>query len=95
MFALKLHGIRKLNKGRWFAFNVGYGIGARGTVNGEPRDNRISTIRLMVVYAIPVGKKHVLRIDAKSGIRLEKGPDFNSIGLIYQYRWMRNQKASK
>lgn len=94
MFTVKLHSIRKLNKGKWLAFNVGYGIGARGTVNGELRDTRISTIRLMLVYAMPIGKKHILRLDAKSGIRLEKGPDFNSIGVIYQYRWMRAQKPS-
>jgi hypothetical protein len=35
LFALKLHGIRKLKKGNWFALNVGYGIGARGYINDE------------------------------------------------------------
>jgi hypothetical protein len=31
-------------------------------------------------------------VDAKTGIRLEEGPDFNAIGLIYQYRWMKKIK---
>jgi len=88
LFALKLHSIRKLNKGKWIALNVGYAIGARGQVNEELKDNRISTIRLMAVYAMPLGKNHTIRFDLKSGVRLEKGPDFNSIGLIYQYRWI-------
>jgi len=89
LFALKLHGIRKLKKGNWFALNVGYGIGARGYINDERKDNRISTIRIMAVYAIKLGNNHTLRIDAKSGIRFEKGADFNAIGLSYQYRWQR------
>ena len=89
LFALKLHGIRKLKKGNWFALNVGYGIGARGYINDELKDNRISTIRLMAVYAMKINKNHTLRIDAKTGIRFEKGADFNAIGLSYQYRWMK------
>jgi hypothetical protein len=94
LFALKLHGIRKLKKGNWFALNVGYGIGARGYINDERKDNRISTIRLMAVYAIKLGKNHTLRIDAKTGIRFEKGADFNAIGLSYQYNWVRRPQAN-
>lgn len=89
LYSLKLHSIRKLNRGKWLALNAGYGNGARGYINQELKDNRISTIRISVVYAMPVGKKHILRIDATTGIRLEKGPDFSSIGLMYQYRWMK------
>jgi hypothetical protein len=95
LFALKLHGIRKLKKGNWFALNVGYGIGARGYINDERKDNRISTIRLMAVYAIKLGKNHTLRIDAKTGIRFEKGADFNAIGLSYQYNWVRRPQANE
>jgi hypothetical protein len=95
LFTLKLHSIRKLKKGNWFALNVGYGIGARGYINDEPKDNRISTIRLMAVYAMKINKNHTLRIDEKTGIRFEKGADFNAIGLSYQYNWMRRPKANE
>ena len=94
LFALKLHGIRKLKKGNWFALNVGYGIGARGYINDERKDNRISTIRLMAVYAMKINKNHTLRIDAKTGIRFEKGADFNAIGLSYQYSWVRRPQVN-
>jgi hypothetical protein len=89
LYALKLHGIRKLNKGKWLAFNMGYALGAQGYVNDELKDNRISTMRIMAAYAMPLGKNHILRFDAISGIRFEKGPDFNSLGIIYQYRWVK------
>lgn len=95
LYTFKIHGIRKLKKGDWLAFNVGYGVGARGYVNDERRDNQISTIRISAVYAIPLGKNHILRIDAISGIRLEKGPDFNSLAIIYQYRWIKKMKGGE
>ena len=95
LYALKLHSIRKLQKGKWIAFNAGYGIGARGYINDELKDNRISTIRITLVYAMPFGRNHTLRIDAKSGIRLEKGPDFNSFAVIYQYRWIKKIKGGE
>ena len=91
LFAFKVHGIRKLNKGKWFAFNAGYGIGARGKLNGELVNNRISSMRFTAVYAMPVGQHNTLRVDLKTGIRFEKGPDFNAIGLTYQYRWIRKK----
>jgi hypothetical protein len=94
LYSVKLHSIRKLNKGKWLALNIGYGNGARGYINEEPKDNSISTIRISAVYAMPLGKNHTLRFDATSGIRLDKGPDFNSIGLIYQYRWMKMKKPA-
>jgi hypothetical protein len=59
LFALKLHGIRKLNKGNWLAFNMGYAIGAQGYINDELKDNRISTMRIMAAYAIKLGKNHI------------------------------------
>lgn len=92
LFALKLHSIRKLNKGKWFAINAGYGIGARTYINNEKRDARISTFRFTAVYAMPLGKNNTLRVDLKTGIRLEEGADFGAIGLIYQYRWMKMKK---
>lgn len=94
LFALKLHSIRKLNKGKWLAINAGYGIGARGYINDELIDNRISTLRFTAVYAMPLGKHNTLRVDLKTGVRLEKGADFGAIGLIYQYRWMKMKKPN-
>ena len=92
LYSIKVHSIRKLNEGKWLALNVGYGVGARSYINNELKDNRISTIRVSAVFAMPMGKKHTIRIDATSGIRLEKGPDFDMISLIYQYRWFEKKK---
>jgi len=94
LYTIKVHTIRKLPKNMWIAMNVGYGIGARGFVNDEIRDNRISTIRLGLTYVLPLGQHHALKFAALTGIRIEKGPDFDAITVSYQYRWSKRIKRN-
>jgi hypothetical protein len=89
LYAIKGHFIRKLPKNMWTALSVGYAIGGRGYINDELKDNRVATMRLGLVYALPVGQQHTLKLIAFSGIRFEHGSDFNSISLLFQYRWNR------
>ena len=93
LYTFKVHVIRELPKNMWLAANFGYGIGGRTEVNEIDRDTRISTTRLGLDWAIPFAKKHAIKITYSSGIRFEKGPDFNAIAVSYQYRW--NRRASK
>jgi len=86
MFSFKVHGIRRLPKNMWMALSAGYAIGARGYINDELKDNRISTMRFGLTYAVPIGKS-TIRLVGLSGVRLEKGPDFDSISILYQYRF--------
>lgn len=84
---LKLHLIRKLKSTDWLAFDIGYGLGGKPIVNNDLRDARISTMRLGFTYALNLGKGHVLRTFVITGIRFEKGGDFDGVGLAYMYRW--------
>lgn len=87
LYAIKFHAIRSLKRGRWMAFNTGYGIGARTIINGEEMDTRISTFRFGFIYALPLGIHHSLKFSAISAIRFEKGSDFDALVVSYQYRW--------
>jgi hypothetical protein len=87
-----IHAIRVLPHNMWIALDAGYGIGGRGIVNGEERDNRMSTIRYGLTYAIAVKLKHTFKLTAYSAQRFEKGPDFNSLVLSYNYKWNRSKK---
>jgi hypothetical protein len=86
LFTAKTHLIRLFDKGRWLALDVGYGIGGRGTIAGIERDNRISTFRFGLTLAVPVAAAHTIRFTVLSGVRLEKGPDFEAYGTSWQYR---------
>ncbi len=87
--AIKIHGIRTFPKNWWLALDAGYGIGGRTIINGEERDTRISTFRFGLTFAVPIGQHHVVRVNGTTGIRIERGSDFNAVNLIYQFRWIR------
>ena len=87
LMAIKAHGIRRLPHNMWAALSIGYAFGGQVFVNNKPRDTRVSSIRIGLNYAVPVGEHHTLRILWFSGIRLEQGADFDSISILYQYRW--------
>jgi hypothetical protein len=83
----KTHVIYRFPRGRWLAFDLGYGIGGRSTIDDDVRDTRISTFRFGLTLAFPMGSAHTLRLVAASGARVERGPDFDALGTTYQYRW--------
>ena len=87
--AIKVHVIKSFSRKWWMAFNLGYGLGGTTYVNGEQSDTRISTIRLGITAAVPIGQHHLIRFSGISGIRLERGSDFDAVALTYQYRWIK------
>ena len=88
---VKLHLIHPFPTGWWIALDAGYGLGGRTFINGEKRDTRISTLRFGLNFAFPLGQYQTIRITGVTGIRLERGPDFDGIAISYQYRWMKNR----
>lgn len=87
LFAGKVHLIRTMRKGRWIALDIGYGFGGSTTINDLPRDTHISTIRLGATLAFSLKPQHTVKIVGTSGIRFERGADFDACALTYQYRW--------
>ena len=87
--AIKIHFIRSFQKKWWVAFSTGYAFGGKTYLNGEEKDTRISTIRLGLNLGVPIGPHHTIRLTGFSGIRLERGSDFDAIVLSYQYRWIK------
>lgn len=89
--AIKFHAIRSFPKNWWLAMDAGYGIGGRTYINGELTDTRISTLRFGLTLAAPIGPHHTIRLTGFTGIRLERGSDFDAVVLTYQYRWIKKK----
>jgi hypothetical protein len=87
LLTAKTHLIRSLKRGWWFSLGVGYGHGGRTKLQGVERDTRISSFRFGGTVAAPLGGQHSLKLVLTSGVRIERGPDFDGIGLTYQYMW--------
>ncbi len=76
-----------MKKGRWIALDIGYGFGGRTRIDDVLRDTYISTFRFGFTLAFPLATRHTLKLVGTSGVRLEKGPDFDALAIAYQYRW--------
>jgi hypothetical protein len=86
--ALAVHAIRSLSWRRmWVAFDAGYAYGGRTMINGIEQDTRMSTFRLGFNAALPLARRHTLKLAGMTGVRHERGPDFDAIVLTYQYAW--------
>ena len=78
----------------WLAADVGYGVGGSTELNDVRLQTHMSTFRFGLTYALPLAENHSLKFTAVSGIRIERGPDFDAFGIAYQYRWF-NKKSGK
>jgi hypothetical protein len=87
LLVAKAHLVRSFPRGKWLALDLGYGFGGRTLVNDEPRDTRISGFRFGAELVAPLGIHHALKLVFASGVRIERGPDFDAVALTYQYRW--------
>lgn len=94
LYTFKFHLIRDLPNNMWISANIGYGIGGRVIVNDIDRDSKISAMRFGLHYAVPFNQ-HAFKIGYVSGIRFERGSDFDALTLTYQYRWNKSAKQLK
>jgi hypothetical protein len=86
--AFKIHVIHTLPRRRiWAALDAGYAIGGRTKINGVELDTRISTFRFGATLVFPVAARHTLKLTGLTGVRHERGPDFDAVAVAYQYRW--------
>ncbi len=89
LWVAKTSIIRSLGaRGNWIAFSMGYGYGAKSSLNGIERDVVLSQMPLSIIYAHTIGKKHSIKLALGSGIRFEQGSDYDAFAISYQFRWL-------
>ncbi len=85
--AFKLHFIRSIGSRFWIALDGGYGIGGRTVIDNVERETLISTFRFGLTGAAQLAPQHTVRLILASGVRVQRGPDFDAIAVTYQFRW--------
>jgi len=73
--------------GAWVALDGGWGSGARAKVDGVPGSTRQENARFGVTAAYPLTRRTALKLAWVSGLSTRLGADFDSLILLYQYRW--------
>lgn len=87
LWTAKVHLVRSFSRGIWASADIGYGRGGRSVIEGVPRDTRISTFRFGLTLSLPIAQHHSFKLYVVSGKRVERGADFDGIGVGYTYNW--------
>ena len=87
IYAIEGHAIYSFRPGLWLAVNAGYGTGGRSRVGGELKDDFRKDTRGGAQLAIPLGRRHALKLVYVTNLHTTIGADFNTVSLLYQFRW--------
>lgn len=87
IYTLQAHSIRGFKSGTWAALDLSYLTGGRTTINGTRSDDLQENWRVGCTVALPLAKKHSIKINASSGVSSRTGNDYDLLGVAWQYRW--------
>ncbi len=87
LYQVQAHLIYSLPKGRWISLNGNYFWGGRTERDGVKGDDRQQNSRLGITLAWPLNAQHSLKFYANRGVVTRIGNDSDTIGLIWQCRW--------
>ena len=74
-------------RGIWAALGATFYRGGRTTLNDAPKDDTLSNSRMGLTVAIPIDRYYSIKLNASSGISTRTGTNFDTVGLVLQYRW--------
>jgi hypothetical protein len=79
----------------WAAFDATYYVGGRTTVQGVANDDRQSNSRVGATLALPVGRRHSVKLAVSRGAIIRYGADFSTISLAWQTAWAPMPKPTR
>jgi hypothetical protein len=87
LYVVKLHAVRTVRPGFWWALGVGYGEGGITRVNGVVRNTQQRNWRFGAFLAYALAPNQGLSVSLLSGVTQRVGADFDAVSVAYQYSW--------
>ena len=87
LYSAQVNLSHDFERGIWAALGATFYRGGRTTVNDAPKDNALSNSRLGLTVAVPIDRYYSIKFNASSGISTRTGTNFDTVGLVLQYRW--------
>jgi hypothetical protein len=87
LYAFQAHLVYAFRRPLWLAVDATYYRGGRTTVGGFENDDLQSNTRVGVTLALPVSRRHSLKLYASTGASTRVGGDWDAVGAAWQYRW--------
>jgi len=73
--------------GIWASLGSTFYSGGRTTVNGVRKDDALGNSRFGLTVSVPIDRHFSVKFNASSGISTRTGSDFDTVGVVGQYRW--------
>ena len=87
LYSVQGHVIYSLRSGIWLAVDGTYYTGGRTTIDGVEGNDLQSNTRVGLTVALPVTRRHSIKLYASTGASTRTGSDFDVVGIAWQYRW--------
>jgi hypothetical protein len=76
----------------WAAFDATYYVGGTTTVNAAHNDDRLANARIGATVAVPVGRRHSIKLSASRGALIRVGSNFTTVSIGWQTAWFPSPK---
>jgi hypothetical protein len=87
LYSAQMNLSHDFGRGIWAALGATFYRGGRTTLNDVAKDNALSNSRVGLTIAVPIDRYYAIKFNASSGISTRTGTNFNTAGLVLQYRW--------
>ena len=87
LYSAQVNLSHDFGRGIWAALGATFYRGGRTTVDDAPKDNALSNSRLGLTVAVPIDRYYAIKFNASSGISTRTGTNFDTVGVVLQYRW--------
>lgn len=87
LYSVQGHLIYSLAKGRWLSLNANFYRGGETSIEHIPSRNLKENSRFGVTYSTPINRHHSLKLYASTGVLTRSGDDFDTFGILWQYRF--------
>ena len=87
LYSLQGHLVYGFKSGVWVALDSTYYRGGQTTIDGVEGDDLQENSRVGLTLALPVNRHNSIKVYANTGATTRTGGDFDSVGIVWQYRW--------
>jgi len=87
VYATQFHVTYSFPRHIWAAVSATYYTGGRTTVGGVVNNDLQQNWRTGFTLAIPVNRKHSIKLFGSSGVSTRTGNNYDALGIAWQYRW--------
>jgi hypothetical protein len=87
LYSLQAHVIYGFGRGIWGALDYTWYAGGETSLDGVEGEDRQENTRLGATLSFPLSRHHSLKLFATTGLETRTGTDFDTVGIVWQYRW--------